>query len=133
MQTNILTDEKNFYPTPERLVKKMLNGIKQDKNMSVLEPSAGTGNIAEVVKSYLNDSTYGRNRENLDIDCIEIDENLRSILKGKELRVVHDDFLTYNTRKQYDLIIMNPPFDNGDRHLLKALQMQEHGGKMYAC
>ena len=30
--------------------------------------------------------------------------------------------------KKYDLIIMNPPFSNGDKHLLKAIELQEQYG-----
>ena len=44
--------------------------------------------------------------------------------------MVHDDFLTFHTRKQYDLCIMNPPFDNGDEHLLHALSLMERGGQI---
>lgn len=52
-------------------------------------------------------------------------------LEGQEnVRVVHDDFLNFNTHKKYDLIIMNPPFDRGDLHLLHALELQERGGKV---
>jgi len=55
---------------------------------------------------------------------------LQHILKGKGYRVVHNDFLTYNSFKKYDLVIMNPPFANGDKHILKALEMQESGGQL---
>lgn len=48
-----------------------------------------------------------------------------------DFRIIHDDFLTCDTRKAYHLIVMNPPFSNGDAHLLKAIQMQErYGGKI---
>ena len=64
---------------------------------------------------------------------IEIDQNLQHILKGKNFRVVHNDFLTYDTMKEYDLIIMNPPFSNGCKHLLKALEMQKRNGGAIVC
>ena len=166
-----------FYPTPESLVKKMLEGIDLRLVKSILEPSAGKGDILRVLAE--KDDRYGHCI--FDVDCIEIDANLRQILsynfskdRERELRhreeelkphskwnsntksydeipsknpaelenvrrelncfftggihIVHDDFLTYTPFKQYDLIIMNPPFSNGDRHLLKALQMQKNGG-----
>ena len=69
----------------------------------------------------------------MDVDCIEKDQNLRHILKGNGMRVVHDDFLTYDTMKMYDLIIMNPPFSDGCRHLLKAMEMQEITGGAIVC
>ena len=46
---------------------------------------------------------------------------------------MHDDFLTYDTMKEYDLIIMNPPFSNGCKHLLKALEMQQRNGGAVIC
>lgn len=54
----------------------------------------------------------------------------RALLKGNEIRVVHDNFLTMHTSKHYDLIVMNPPFNEGDKHLLKALEMQQNGGQV---
>ena len=35
--------------------------------------------------------------------------------------------------KEYDLIIMNPPFSNGCKHLLKALEMQQRNGGAVIC
>ncbi|HHX70862.1 MAG TPA: DUF4942 domain-containing protein, partial [Gallicola sp.] len=98
---------------------------------SILEPSAGKGNIVDKLKE--KEKIYKYSNYKFDIDCIEIDKNLQHILKGKGYRVVHDDFLTYDTMKEYDLIIMNPPFSNGCKHLLKALEMQERNGGAVVC
>ena len=183
-----------FYPTPEKLVQRLLGKIKWDPVEAILEPSAGKGDIlrglatAAIRKTQLN---------RLSIDCIEIDPNLRAILKysfsdehkreilkRKEsiieartrsekkdwdtqkylyyddatreykpfpeaeqrqleeldrqlecffeegVHVVHDDFLTYTPYKRYGAIVMNPPFSCGARHLLKAIEMQQHGGQI---
>ena len=64
------------------------------------------------------------------IDCIEKDSNLRKMLEGKDYHVIHDDFLTYQGRYHYDMIIMNPPFKDGDKHLLKAFEVQKYGGSI---
>lgn len=50
-----------------------------------------------------------------------------------DLRIVHDDFHTFQSRKHYDLIAMNPPFADGDAHLLKAIALQCRGGGMIRC
>lgn len=55
------------------------------------------------------------------------------LLRNIKLRVVNDDFLSYDTFKPYDLIVMNPPFANGDKHLLKAISMQERTGGKIRC
>lgn len=47
--------------------------------------------------------------------------------------VVHDDFLTFQSRKHYDLIVMNPPFSDGDAHLLKAIELQKRYGGQIRC
>lgn len=121
--------DNQFYPTPTQIIKKMLSDVNFDMINSVLEPSAGKGDIAEAVKSKME----SRYREDVDIDCIEIEENLRHILRGKGLRVVYNDFLTYSTQKEYELIVMNPPFADGDKHLLKALEMQKRNGGSVIC
>lgn len=129
--------DREFYPTPEKVAGALLAGVKWDNVNSILEPSAGKGDMlgyakrVKIGKNYQGFQTRIADR-NLDIDCIEIDENLRFILKGKGYRVVHDDFLTFQTRKQYDLILMNPPFSNGEYHLLHALELCENGGEI-AC
>ena len=116
-----------------------------------MEPSAGKGDLVTAI-ARKNQLSY-RNRE-IDVDCCEIDPYLRQILQYNfsdekkqeigaaqgyhtreydlidhtKLHVVHDDFLTYSSMKHYDLILMNPPFQDGAKHLLKALHMQRDGG-----
>lgn len=50
-----------------------------------------------------------------------------------EVHIVCDDFLSFSTRKHYDLIVMNPPFADGDRHLLQALELAEKSGGEVRC
>ncbi len=171
------TAEKNFYPTPDDVVRKMLNSVgKLDYVKRVLEPSAGTGNIVKALSRAVN---HMRDTSKVKVDCIEIDPVLRQTLKWEfseeyeseikskisnfddrvrlcdderfsreykplsraeqnehsalrhikrgfenvDVRIVHDDFLTFKTFSRYDLIIMNPPFDKADEHLLKAIQL----------
>lgn len=119
----------NFYPTTQKLCGELCDDIDFDKIRIFLEPEAGEGHIADYLNQrYELSQPYYRKGEKLDIDCIEINENLRHILKGKGYRVVHDDFLTFETFKRYDAILMNPPFDEGDKHLLKALDLMKNGG-----
>lgn len=41
---------KDFYPTPDDLIRKMLVNIKHISNMNkILEPSAGKGNILDYI------------------------------------------------------------------------------------
>lgn len=133
------TGTEGFYPTPEPVAKLMASAVDWKFVYSVLEPSAGKGDLIyygikglEEVKQASHDWTYFE-RDKLDIDAIEINPDLRAILRDKGYRVVYDDFLDFNTFKRYDLIMMNPPFADGDRHLMKALDMQKRTGGQVVC
>ena len=125
----------DFYPTPHNIINKMLSEIDFKLINTVLEPSAGKGDIVEAVINKLKYShSNGYNKEvKWDIDTVEKDENLVYILKGKGYRVINNNFLNMETYKHYDLIAMNPPFSEGDKHLLKAIEMQERVGGKIVC
>lgn len=127
-------DNSGFYPTPSKLAGKMLSCVDWATVFSILEPSAGKGDLADAVSHFVNDTRNSRrvfiHQREPYIDCIERDSDLAALLRGKGLHVVHDDFLTFRSFKQYDLCIMNPPFDSGDEHLLHALSLMERGGQI---
>ena len=127
-------DNSGFYPTPSKLAGKMLSCVDWNGVFSILEPSAGKGDLADAVsafaRNYRNSRRISFNENDTYIDCIERDSDLAALLRGKGLHVVHDDFLTFRSFKQYDLCIMNPPFDSGDEHLLHALSLMERGGQI---
>lgn len=128
---------KEFYPTPPEVIEKMLEPykIKKDKDFKIsyyqdtydlsdkviLEPSAGKGDILDFI---VNSKYNKRNTENL--LCIEQNDELQSILREKYYDVIGNDFLRWNDDLFVDLIIMNPPFSNGDEHLLKAIEISKN-------
>lgn len=154
---NYTNDDLDFYPTPKDLARKMLAGIDWRMISNVLEPSAGKGDLVEAIFEAWRDDIAERcgrynvsstmNRHSL--DCIEIDTNLRTILRDKInriqnpeedkyekynfIRLVYDDFLKFKPFKKYDLIVMNPPFSNGAAHLLKAISIVEDDGGSIVC
>lgn len=69
----------------------------------------------------------------INFDAIEFDQNLNNLLRGQGVNVIWDDFLTFEPQRFYDLIIMNPPFDKGCDHLLKAISVQERIGGKIVC
>lgn len=121
-----IMDTEQFYPTPRELLEKIFKDTDWRTVASVLEPSAGNGDICDYIMDVAG--RYPYYNRSLDIDCIEINGNRQAALKGKNYRVIYDDFIRFQTHKQYDLIAMNPPFTDGERHLLKALEMQKNGG-----
>lgn len=141
--TSIMFDEE-FYPTPLDVIKKMIAPFKSKRgyydfsDRIILEPSSGKGDIVDYLtgKYVVNqEERYGNihneySDELVDIGsiyCIEQDQNLRHILLDKGYRVISDDFLRYSGDYFFNLILMNPPFSNGDQHLLKAWNTLDSG------
>lgn len=124
------TGKEGFYPTPADLAAEMAQEIDIETCIHILEPSAGKGDLCDAIRKR---AEIRRCSRQLDIDCIELNPDLRQILKGKGYRVIHDDFLTFDTRKSYDAIVMNPPFRDGDRHLMKALDLVADRGGQVVC
>lgn len=114
------TEETQFYPTPLELAQHIGKKINWKDIKSILEPSAGKGDLLNALD----------NKRSYTIEVIETDKNLQSILKKKGYLVVADDFLNFSTYTSYDLILMNPPFKDGDKHLLKAIEIQKNGGQI---
>ena len=127
-------ENADFYPTPEALAARMVDMIDTSRVHFVLEPSAGKGDLVDKLKNKMRYDGYSnitdQHGSDVEIDCIEQDGNLRNLLKGAGKRLIFDDFLKFETFKKYDLILMNPPFSEGDKHLLKALEMMKNGGQV---
>ncbi|MGC4087288.1 MAG: hypothetical protein QM756_05150 [Polyangiaceae bacterium] len=102
--------DSEFFPTPSSLVHQMLSKLSQAARY-FLEPSAGKGDIAEGIKERFR---------NARVDCIEQSPELIAVLADKDFPIVGHDWLTYAGVCYYDAIVMNPPFSNGDEHLLRA-------------
>lgn len=116
---------EQFYPTPKSVIEEMVDGLDLH-HKRVLDPSAGRGDILEyILEETLYDRYYGRQHSS-ELYAIEIDSSLRAILTEKGFKVIDSDFLAYPGDDYFDLILMNPPFGEGARHLLKAWKIS-HG------
>lgn len=112
-------ENKDLYPSPDHLIRRMLGKVdfKNGKIKNILEPSAGLGHIIDFINRDMNrHSSYN-------ISAIEIDNNCRNQLLLKNINVIDSDFLAYNGLEQFDLIIANFPFSDGDKHLHKAIDV----------
>ena len=102
------------------MIARMVAKIKNKDAKSYLDPSAGKGDVIDYLKDIYK---YRIER----VDAIEIDETLQATLRGKNIHIVDSDFLQFAGADKYDAILMNPPFDNGDKHLLKAIDIMYCG------
>lgn len=137
----------SFFPTPREIGEKMLEHLDIDnlKKMKILEPSAGKGDlIFSILRKlkYLEERmNYNLNKKdeyildyyidnylNKNIYCIEKNQVLINQLQKNQLKVIGYDFLNYTPHINYDLILMNPPFEQEEDHLIKAIEIREQCG-----
>ena len=131
--TKVKTMDKNqFYPTPANLANKMIELFDDPigKGSVVLEPSAGRANLIKSLED--REKVYRGQRYNVSmpksIDVVESDPDNIAILQSmKDINIVGYDFLEFETRKMYTHVLMNPPFDRGVSHLLKAWEILRNG------
>jgi hypothetical protein len=109
------TNIPGFFPTPIKLIHLMLDYAQmfEKRGMSVLEPSAGIGNIVDEVVAL----DYEHR-----IDCVEVNYTLAEILKMKRYNTSCEDILECKevTGGLWDRILMNPPFEKGQdlKHIM---------------
>ena len=113
---------KNYYPTPPSLAAKMVSKMKGNPR-KILEPSAGKGDLVDAINNSYKFGHYNKP----DICAIEVDPVLQATLRGKGVKVIDSDFLEYSGPDKFELVILNPPFDEGDKHLLKAMDILYRG------
>lgn len=114
---NIFTENADFYPTPDEVIEKMMMNV-DIIGKTVLEPSAGKGNIVDWLKA------HGAAR----VIACENDANLKKLLNGK-CEFLTDDFLSVTEEQisHVDVIVMNPPFSKGAEHILHAFEIAPGG------
>lgn len=112
---------KNYFPTPKEVIQTMIAPYLENIRIkNILDPSAGMGAILEHL-------CWQAGVPKQRVYACEIDPNLKATLQGKSFKVVADDFLQYSGAMDFGLIVMNPPFDRGAEHLLKAWEIMRNG------
>lgn len=114
--------DPEFFPTPVQVIETMLDG-ETINGKTILEPSAGKGDIVD----------YLLNQEALAILAVEKNGDLRAILQ-KKCTVLGNDFLEIQSQQvtHVDLIVMNPPFSQDDRHITHAFVIAPPGCRIIA-
>lgn len=121
----------NFYPTPRALVARMLEEAGSLAGRTVLEPSAGKGDIARAALA-----------AGAEVQGVELVHDLAALCRKAGLSVQCADFLdlcpadfpSVAGAGGFDCVLMNPPFERGAcaRHVLHAFAFLRPGGRLVA-
>jgi predicted RNA methylase len=111
-----------FFPTAESLVLELIRGLELE-GKTVLEPSAGRGNIAEILR-----------QNGANVYCIEYMPENVEILQQNGFNALELDFLEYQNEFdcKFDVVVANPPFSNNQdiKHFYKMYDLLEIGGQL---
>ena len=97
----------------EELIDLVREYIKKniEKNISVCDIGAGSGNISITLKKLFEDF------ENVNITAIEISDKAIEVIKKNEanilkenINIINEDALTFVPPKKFDIIVSNPPY-----------------------
>lgn len=117
------TDYMQFYPTPLELGKLAWSKFQNRNFVKVLEPSAGDGALVKAHPHWSSDGHFRR----INVDVLEADVTKHDVLRKIGVDVVGLDFLQFSNGAQYSHIILNPPFNQGVHHVLKAWDILWNG------
>ncbi|EFO30119.1 N6 adenine-specific DNA methyltransferase, N12 class [Roseibium sp. TrichSKD4] len=145
-----------FFPTPDPAADRVLEKVDlrrgiDEPELRILEPSAGTGQLAKRATrkiaarhNYRVEENGRTSWESTDytckalVDCVELQPHLADDLESTGLfnRVMCADFLKLDPAVTglYDRVIMNPPFDRERDidHVVHALSFLKPGGTLTA-
>lgn len=122
--SGVLPDQRvhQYYPSPKAIAEAAVAAAEINDFHSVLEPSAGQGNIADLLpKSQMT--------------LVEVAPLHCEILKAKGFpTVIEADFLRWKPGRRFDRIVMNPPFTKQQwrRHLEHASDLLDSNGRLVA-
>lgn len=119
-------DIPGLFPTPPDLADRMVYiamlGVGLQQGDSVLEPSAGTGNIAQAIQ-----------RGGYRPVCVEVNYTLAERLRKQGFDTYCENFLEFR-RGEFKAIIMNPPFERQQDidHVYHAWGLLRANGRLVA-
>lgn len=121
-----------LFPTPADLAARMVEEAGIEAGHSVLEPSAGTGNIIRAIAQAVD-------LDQIKLTAVEIHHGLAATLSTAyedRINTRCADFLQCSAEDlgKFDRILMNPPFADAIdiKHISHALTMLRPGGKLVA-
>lgn len=111
------------YSTPESLAREMVRLADIRPGMRVLEPEAGDGAIARLIRAACPEAW---------LDVLEIDPAFQAVLQQQGYHLAGTDALEYQAGPVYGAVVMNPPFRGRQDiwHMLTCFDVVAPGGRL---
>jgi hypothetical protein len=115
--------EAHFVASPRDVAERVVDLVDVSDRDRVLEPSAGHGAIADVVR---------QRAPSADLVLCELLDDNREVLVAKgygEALIEERDFMCVEL-DAFDVVVMNPPFKDEIAHVTRAFRMLKPGGRL---
>lgn len=122
-ESTAVSKDLQYYPTPQKVVERILSEVSDLDGKRVLEPSCGCGRFLDAIKS-AGGIAIG----------YEVDHARANQCRAKGHNVITGNFLESIPTGDFDFVIMNPPFYGTHyvKHIKHALKFLKEGGELYS-
>lgn len=122
-QSTSVSKDLQYYPTPHKVIEKVLKDIYSLNGALVLEPSCGCGRIMDALRE-----------RGAVVHGIEYDQTRAQQCLARGHNVVVANFLETVPTPKYDYVVMNPPFygKHYAKHVQHALGFLKDDGSLFA-
>ena len=112
-----------YYPTPQKVIDRIISELGDIRGLKVLEPSCGCGRFITALR-----------RAGADVLGVEVDPGRVAQCKAMGHQVMRANFLETAPRPDFDMVVMNPPFYGRHyaKHVRHALRFLKPRGKLVA-
>lgn len=118
-----VSKDLQYYPTPQKVVDRVVRELYNLKGQKVLEPSCGCGRFMDALR-----------KEGAEVIGVEVDPKRVAESRAKGHNVIIANFLETVPTGDFDRVVMNPPFygKHYAKHVEHALKFLKEGGELTA-
>ncbi|MGB0967616.1 MAG: DUF4942 domain-containing protein, partial [Halocynthiibacter sp.] len=129
--TDISTDLA-YYPTPQKVIAKVINALELRGGESILEPSCGDGQIMDALAVWHKSEDRSGCPDALNVTGVECHADRAGQARSKGHHVMIANFLQVAPDARFHTILMNPPFcgQHYKKHLDHAMKFLKPGGTL---